>query len=72
MQAQQTIRLIKPYSMHPKGTVLTVDASIASLIIQSGRAEAVILPITGNVVEPDPGKDKARIPRPKGHKSKKK
>lgn len=39
--ASQTIRLIKPYSLHGKGAVLTLDPGVAGELIRSGRAEAV-------------------------------
>lgn len=35
------VRLIKPYSLHSKGAVLTLDAGVADALIRSGRAEAV-------------------------------
>jgi hypothetical protein len=41
MSKQKNIKLIKPWGMHLKGASLTLDAPIADLLVQSGRAEAV-------------------------------
>ena len=46
----QTIRLIKPYSLHNKGDVVSVDAGIAAELIRTGRAE-VIAPDPPKIVE---------------------
>lgn len=37
----QTIRLIKPYSLHAKGKLLTLAPGIAGELIRTGRAELV-------------------------------
>lgn len=39
--AQKTVRLLKPWSLHVRGATLTVDAPVADLLVQSGRAIAV-------------------------------
>lgn len=41
MAATKTIKLIKPWHLHPAGQVLTVDAPVADLLIESGRAEEI-------------------------------
>lgn len=38
---QTQVRLTKPYSLHNKGEVLTLDPGLAATLIQAGRAEAV-------------------------------
>ena len=38
---QRVVRLIKPYSLHGKGELLTLDVGLADTLIQAGRAEAV-------------------------------
>ena len=35
------VRLIKPYSLHSKGELLTLPPGIAGELIRTGRAEAV-------------------------------
>ncbi len=39
--ATKTIKLIKPYSLHSKGAVLSIDEGLAHALISSGRAEAL-------------------------------
>lgn len=44
--ATKRIKFIKPYQMFGVGQEATLDAPIADLLIQRGRAEAVIVPIS--------------------------
>ena len=49
----QTVRLIKPWLLHPKGKLLTLNGGVAGELIRSGRAEAV---------QPEPEPPKATGP----------
>lgn len=51
----QQIRLIKPYALHGKGEVLTVDTGVAHELIRVGKAEAVpqVLPPPPPIPAPD-------------------
>jgi len=40
----QTVKLIKPWGLHPKGEQFEVASAIAELLIQSGRAELMRAP----------------------------
>ena len=37
----KTIKLIKPWGLHPAGKVFATDVAAADLLIQSGRAKEV-------------------------------
>ena len=39
MANQKTIKFIKPWRLQVVGAIITVDSSVADLLIQSGRAE---------------------------------
>lgn len=39
--ADQTIELIKPWGLNPKGALISPPANIAAELIRSGRARAV-------------------------------
>lgn len=47
--ASKTVRMIKPWGLHPVGEEFTTDESVADLLIQNGRAEEV---------KPEPAKGK--------------
>jgi hypothetical protein len=52
--ASKKLKLIKPWGLNPKGAIIEPPESVASLLIQSGRAEAVEEP------EPVPPKQKGK------------
>jgi len=39
MANQKTIKFIKPWRLQVVGAIITVDSSVADLLVQSGRAE---------------------------------
>lgn len=42
MANQKTIKFLKPWQFHTVGATLTINAPIADLLIQNGRAEEVV------------------------------
>ena len=44
MANQKTIKFIKAWQLHVIGATITVNAPIADLLIQRGRAEEVVQP----------------------------